>query len=156
MSAKKTIKPGYPVSIMKLLLVLCVLGFCICSFFAFVDVRTEEQKQADYREELISQPLFEEAKIFADKILKEPSVLLSRAKVTRISCMKISISKTIKKVVLIETIKSDFSVCYYTAYGGQYVKVGTDMYDQMYNYKRSELILEGQDLDILFEEAEKA
>ena len=156
MSDKKTIKPGYPVLILKLLLALCVLGFCICSYFAFTDTRSEEQKQADHREELINQPLFEDAKIFADKILKEPSTLLSRTKVTRISCMKISISKTIKKIVLIETTRSDFSVCYYTAYGDQYVKVGTDMYDQMYNYKRSELILEGQDLDILFEEAEKS
>ena len=154
MKKEFTIRPSPVVTILMLLLAACVIGYCLCSFFAFADLRSEEQKEIDYREELIGNALFKEAQTILKKHFPGPK----RATISRISCMRVRISDDVDNLILVETKDPNISYCYRTVYGDFYTIVSDTSYNSFKfgGYKvYSELILEGEDLKILFEETER-
>lgn len=133
---------------MKALTVVCVGGFLVCCFLGLVDIRTDEQKQIDHREELIAHSLFQETKEFVKSKISYPQ------SIQRISCKKFNTSNGYKKLMLIEFKNNAPSDCYFTAIGNSYLKVPEENFSNLeYHYRLvSELVLEGDDLVILFEE----
>ena len=146
--------------LMRGILLVCILGFLTCSFFAFADLRSEEEKELEYKTQLIEHPLFSDAKEFAKEMIwhnKYNGFYAEEENTTRISCLKVRLSGSITKVVLIETSNGE-SYCFMSSKSRPYaITPYTSMYRQL---KReglvlSELILEGDDLNIVFEEAQK-
>ena len=139
--------------------VICVVAFLVFSVLGLVDFRTDKQKEADYRKELINHSLFDDAKEFAEKILESVDNITNRNTVVRISCIRTynsSYRNEEQKVVLIEY--NSVTYCYSTTkYSSSYILCNPQVYSVLKNNSRvlSKLILEGEDLNILFEEAEK-
>lgn len=151
---------GSPIYLLiKFLIIVCILGFCVLTILGLMDFRSEEQKSLDYRKSLTNHTLFDDAKRFAQDILETPDSIVNRDTVKRISCLHVLVSISTqekKKLVLIELKNSTLSFCYITYVGDSYIMTPEDNYRLYRNNSKtiSELILEGEDLDILFEEAE--
>ena len=140
--------------IMRLLILFVIIGFCATTVLGVVDFRTEEEIQEDYRESIVNHSLFDEAKMCGKEVLDSRDNILNEDTVTRISCLQVNLSGEMKKVLLIETVNTEISFCYATYLRDSYVLVASDVYR---NYKKfgrvvAELVLEGEDLEILYEE----
>ena len=156
------IKPGKsPLYILILILIsICIVGFLTFIILGIADFRSKEEKAEDYRQELISHSLFDDALRFGKDILENSDSLSNKGTVKKISCLSIPKSGTLKKgkkVVQIEYNNDLPPYCYSTTIGNSYVltpSLNYDLFKGQYSIY-TELVLEGGDLDILFEEAEK-
>ena len=149
MNVKLKVTKSPMLRLVHILTVLCILGFLVCTFLAATDLRTEEQKAAEHRQSLMSHSLFETtsecAKLFRQR---HPSYTISR-----ISC--VGTVRSSAKAALIETNHGTF--CYATVQGVWGVETYLEFYDNIaspqFNYY--ELVIEGDDISILFEEVNK-
>ena len=140
-----------------LVTIVSVVSFFVFSIVGLVDFRSEEERAAEHRESIINNPMFADAERYAKSILTAPDSIKNRDTVKRVYCVNIlkSIQKDTKvKAVVIECYGGSY---YYLNTKGYYVTSYYDMYYQMTREGKvlSELELVGEDLDILFEEAEK-
>lgn len=136
--------------IMRILIACMIIGFCATTVLGGVDFRTEEEIQLEHRNQVINNSLFEEAMNFGKEIVTKNEQDIVKS----VSCLKIRKSKTTIKLVLIDYKGSYVDKCYMTTHIGIYALVSTNNYSLMKkNYREfSELVLEGEDLEILYEE----
>lgn len=139
--------------------VICVVAFLVFSVLGLVDFRTDKQKEEDYRNELIENPLFEDAEKYAKEILYSPDSITNRNTLIRISCIRVYNSNhpnDEQRVILLEYTTATY--CYSTTqYSSAYMVCNPSLYSAVKNNSRvlNKLVLEGDDLNILFEEAGK-
>ncbi len=146
----KKIKVGTSPILMILIgvIIVSVLTFSILTVLGLMDFRSDEQKKAEAREELLSHSLISVAMKFAKD--------LDPLSVERISCYKISASGNSKIYVRIDfdggTVK-----CYSNVTGSIYAGISPETYNLTKRQYRilSDLVVEGENLAIVFEEARK-
>jgi hypothetical protein len=156
MAMEKKLKVGVSPTlfVMWMLIFAMVAGFCATTYLGLVDLRTEEQIREEEREKLINHDLFDDAMIFAEDIVKEGKQRM----IISISCVKVRISGGIQKGVIVKWKGQDGEHCYLiSSLTNKYRAVSYNTYNSVINDGRiiSELIIQGEDLSILFEEVSK-
>ena len=137
----------------RILAAIFLVGFIVTTAIGVIDFRTEKQKENEQREYIVNHSLFSVAEKFAKDILEDSGSVDSLEK---ISCVEVKAGEKFKKVVLIE-YKNTKKKCYVSVAGDLYASTTEDMYSKYkeVGLKKAELVLMGDDLNILFEEAAK-
>lgn len=144
----KKIKVGTSPVLMIMIgaIIISVLAFSILTVLGLSDFRSDEQKKEEAREELLSHSLINVAIRFAKNS--------DQLSVEKISCYKINASGNTKIYVRVDydngTVK-----CYSNVTGSIYAGISAETYNLTKRQYRilSELVVEGENLAIVFEEA---
>lgn len=134
---------------------VCILGFLGCSIMGLVDFRSEEQKEIDYRNELIESGLFKEAERVVSYIKEHPSNVLKINNIKSVTCIgtiKVGSTRAVVRII------TNSDTCYYFRIT-QDLQVKTTVENQYTEFvidgRFKRLDLEDKDLEILFEEVGK-
>ena len=155
MSKELKVRPSPMLVLCYVAIAICILGFLACSVLGLVDFRSEEQKEIDYRNELVESGLFKEAKRVISYINKYPSQGPKKTEIMSISCWGISKIGSTRAVVRITTYDN---ICYYYRVTKEFevAFASENLYtDFVIDGRFSNLTLKDKELEILFEEVEK-
>ena len=155
MGKELKVKPSLLLTLMYVIITICVIGASVCIVLGVCDFRSEAQKEADYRAELINNDLFDDAKDVIVYIKNHyPDINIDD--IESMSCLGTVKTGDVRVAIVVRTENG----------GYYYFKITSEMKvaeDKMQTYTKfrvnynniNSLSFEGKDLEILLEEVEK-